>query len=118
MPYKHSLGEVLAMLFSNPPEALKTLGIMLLGAISRACLSSDNGCLKRLGDLICCVLMFYLVRMILPASITITTPLFTFDMPRGAFAIIISLTGSHVIYLVVKCFIKKKTGLDLKEKTQ
>lgn len=59
MPYKHNLSEVLMMLFTNPPEAIRIIAVMAGGALARACLASSNSHLKRLGDLICCVLMFY-----------------------------------------------------------
>lgn len=37
MPYKHNLSEVLMMLFTNPPEAIRIIAVMACGALARAC---------------------------------------------------------------------------------
>lgn len=47
------------MLFTIPPEAIRIIAVMAGGALARACLASSNSHLKRMGDLICCMLMFY-----------------------------------------------------------
>lgn len=110
MPYKHTLPEVLVMLFTNPPEALRIIAIMAGGALARGCLSSSNSHLKRLGDLFFCILAFYCIRPFIPVMPTV----FGVQVPRGTIAIVISLGGSHLIYAVVKYFVKRRTGVDLK----
>ena len=42
MPYKHTLSEVLVMLFINPPEAIRIISVMAGGALARVCLASSN----------------------------------------------------------------------------
>lgn len=111
MPYKHTLSEVLVLLFTNPPEAVRIIGVMGLGGIARACLNSSSGILKRLGDICCCVLMFYCIKPFIPVMPTI----FGVQVPRGTIAIAISLLGSHIIYALIKFFVKRRTGADLKE---
>ncbi|MFP2517062.1 hypothetical protein [Buttiauxella agrestis] len=109
MPYRHTLYEVFLMLFTNPPEALKIIGIMVGGALTRACLGSTNGFLRRIGDLSFCILMYYCIRPFIP----VMPMIFGFEVPRAVIAILISLLGSHVIYTRVKFFLKKKTGIDI-----
>ncbi|WP_234082985.1 hypothetical protein [Enterobacter quasiroggenkampii] len=111
MPYKHTLPEVLLMLFTNPPEAARIIGIMGLGGIARACLNSSSGLLKRIGDISCCVLMFYCIKPFIPIMPTI----FGVQVSRGTIAIAISLLGTHVIYALIRFFFKRRTGADLKE---
>ncbi|MHA1086689.1 hypothetical protein [Enterobacter ludwigii] len=111
MPYKHSLPEVLALLFTNPPEAARIIGIMGLGGIARACLNSSWGILKCIGDISCCVLMFYCIK----PFILVMPSIFGVQIPRGTIAIAISLLGSHIIYALIKIFVKRRTGTDLKE---
>lgn len=111
MPYKHTLSEVLLMLFTNPPEAFKILCIMTGGALTRACLESANPHLKRLGDLTFCILAYYLIRPFIPAAPMV----FGYPVPRGTIAILISLLGSHALYTLFRFFVKKRTGIDLKE---
>ena len=38
MPYKHNLMNVLVMLFTNPPEALRILAVMFAGGFIRWCM--------------------------------------------------------------------------------
>ena len=56
MPYKHTLSEVLVMLFINPPEAIRIISVMVGGALARACRASSNSQLKRLGEMVFCIL--------------------------------------------------------------
>ncbi|HFQ8225514.1 TPA: hypothetical protein ACHTCC_001530 [Citrobacter freundii] len=56
MPYKHTLSEVLVMLFINPPEAIRIISVMAGGALARVCLASSNSQLKRLGEMVFCIL--------------------------------------------------------------
>ena len=71
MPYKHTLYEVLMMLFMNPPEAIRISGVMGLGGIARDCFNSSSGLLKRIGDISCSVLMFYCIKPFIPVMPTI-----------------------------------------------
>ncbi|WP_336210184.1 hypothetical protein [Enterobacter sp. P82] len=41
MPYKHNLMNVLVMLFTNPPEALRILAFMFAGGFIRWCMGAD-----------------------------------------------------------------------------
>lgn len=43
MPYKHNLMNVLVMLFTNPPEALRILAFMFAGGFIRWCMGADAG---------------------------------------------------------------------------
>lgn len=43
MPYKHNLMNVLVMLFTNPPEALRILAVMFAGGFIRWCMGADAG---------------------------------------------------------------------------
>lgn len=115
MPYKHTLPEVLMMLFTDPPEAFRIIGIMIAGGITRACLGEDSTFKKRSGDIVFCILIFYSIKPFIPVMPTFLGV----QVPRGTIAIAISLLGSHVIYTTIKFglkfFLKKKTGIDLKE---
>lgn len=111
MPYKHTLPEVLMMLFTNPPEAFRIICIMAGGAFTRACLTSSNSHIKRLGDMFFCILAFYCIRSFIPVMPTV----FGVQVPRGTIAIAISLLGSHIIYALFKFIIKRKAGIDLQE---
>ena len=107
MPYKHTLSEVLMMLFTNPPEAIRISGVMGLGGIGRACLNSSSGLLKRIGDISCCVLMFYCIKPVIPVMPTI----FSVQRPHGTIAIATSLLGAHMVYEIIKFSVKRKVGL-------
>ncbi|EML2066051.1 hypothetical protein RVW73_002530 [Enterobacter asburiae] len=111
MPYKHTLSEMMMLLFTNPPEAARIIAMMGLGGIARACLNSSRGFLKRIGDISCCVLMFYCIKPFIPVMPTICGV----QVPRGTIAIAISMAGSHVIYALFIFIVKRRTGVDLKE---
>lgn len=48
MPYKHNLMNVLVMLFTNPPEALRILAFMFAGGFIRWCMGADAGVIAML----------------------------------------------------------------------
>ena len=109
MPHKTgSFWEWLQTLFSTPHEAIGIALTLILGEVGRWCLGGGKF-RERLGDLIICLLLFYLVRPWIPVLPEIAGV----KIRPGAVAIAIALLGSHGIGQILAFYFKKRTGISL-----
>ncbi|QDE43578.1 hypothetical protein [Citrobacter sp. CF971] len=111
MPSKLTFSGLLLALFSEPIDTIKMFFIITLGEIGRW-LYGGGKLRERCGDLIICLLLFYLVK---PHLVSLP-PLHGVKISSGAVAIIISLLGTHGISRIFFFALKKKTGIDLNMK--
>lgn len=105
---KMSFSEIINQLLSQPVETLKIILILTLGEFGRW-LYGKGKLRERIGDLIVCLMIFYLIR---PHIMSIP-PLYGIKLSSGAIAIIIALLGTHGIGRIFTFMIRKKTGLEL-----
>jgi len=110
MSHKLTLNEVLGTIISQPVEMVRIVIIITLGEFGRW-LYGGGRFRERCGDLILCLMLFYLIRSHVKS---IATALGV-DISPGAIAIIISLLGAHGIGQMLFYAIKKRTGIDLSE---
>lgn len=107
MSNKITISELISELFSQPKETIKVMSILMLGEIGRW-LYGKGKIRERIGDLIVCLMIFYLIR----PHIIVIPPLYGIKLSPGAIAIIIALLGTHGIGRVFLYMIKKKTGIE------
>lgn len=93
---------------SQPAEVVRKVIILTLGEIGRW-LYGGGRLRERVGDLIICLLIFYLIRH----HIINLSPLLGTKLSSGAIAICIALIGTHGISQILIYIFKKRTGLDL-----
>lgn len=108
MPHRLTLSTWLAMVVTHPPDAFRIAFILILGEVGRWLLGGGK-IREAMGDLIICLLIFYLIR----PHILSLPPVMGVQLSPGQIAIIISLLGSRVIKSIFTWAFKKKTGLDL-----
>lgn len=109
MPHKiDSFWEWLQVLFSAPREAIEIALTLILGETGRWCLGGGKF-RERIGDLITCLLLFYLIRPWIP----VLPELYGVKIRPGAVAIIIALLGSHGVGQILAYYFKKRTGIHL-----
>lgn len=109
MPHKSgAFWEWLRLLFSTPHEALDIALTLVMGELGRWCLGGGKF-RERLGDLIICLLVFYLVRPWIP----VIPPVFGVQVRPAAVAIAIALLGSHGVGQILAYYFKKRTGISL-----
>lgn len=93
---------------SEPIDTLKIFFIITFGEIGRW-LYGGGKLRERCGDLIICLLVFFLLK---PHLVNLPT-FYGVKISSGAVAIVISLLGTHGIGKLLFFAIKKKTGVDL-----
>lgn len=108
-----SLIEWLRTFLSQPFDVFEITIALILGEIGRWC--HGGGRLReKTGDLIICLLIFYLIYPWIP----VLPPIAGIKIRPGAIAIIISLLGSHGVEKILLYFFNKKTGIDLEKITK
>lgn len=108
---KLTFGGLIIALFSAPVDTIKIILIIVFGELGRW-LYGGGELRERCGDLIICLLIFFLVK---PHLVSLPT-LYGVKVSAGACAIIISLLGTHGMSKLLFFFVEKKTGIDLSKK--
>lgn len=108
MPHRLTLSGWFTMFLTHPPDAIRVAFILILGEVGRWLLGGGK-LRESLGDLIICLLIFYLIR----PHILSLPPVMGVQLSPGQIAIIISLLGSRAIKSIFAWAFKKKTGMDL-----
>lgn len=111
MPQRFTIPGWFTMLVTHPPDAMRIAFILILGEAGRWLLGGGR-IREALGDLIICLLIFYLIR----PHIMSLPPVLGVQLSPGQVAIIISLLGSRVIKGIFAWAFEKKTGLKLEKK--
>lgn len=111
MSSKLTFSDLVLALFSEPVDTIKMIFIITLGEIGRW-LYGGGQLRERCGDLIICLLIFFLVK---PHIVSLPT-FHGIKVSAGAIAIIISLLGTHGIGRIFLFAIKVKTGIDINNK--
>lgn len=111
MPHRLTVAGWFTMLITHPPDAMRIAFILILGEAGRWLLGGGR-VREALGDLIICLLIFYLIR----PHIMNLPPVLGVQLSPGQVAIIISLLGSRVINGIFAWAFEKKTGLKLEKK--
>lgn len=106
MSSKLTVSMVIGHLFAQPKESLKIISILTLGELGRW-LYGEGKVRERFGDLIVCLMIFYLIR----PHIIHLAPVYGVKLSSGAIAIIISLLGTHGIGKILAFMIHKKSGI-------
>ncbi|MEG1090824.1 MAG: hypothetical protein RR184_14275 [Citrobacter sp.] len=110
MPHRFTVTGWFTMLATHPPDAMRIVFILILGEIGRWLLGGGR-IREALGDLIICLLIFYLIR----PHIMSLPPVLGVQLSPGQVAIIISLLGSRVIKGIFAWAFEKKMGLKLEK---
>lgn len=96
---------------SEPIDTLKIFFIITFGEVGRW-LYGGGKLRERCGDLIICLLIFFLIK---PHLVSLPD-FYGVKISPGAVAIVISLLGTHGISKLFLFAIKKKTGIDFNSK--
>lgn len=108
MQHKLTLATWTTAILNAPWEMLKVLLIITFGEIGRWLYGGGNF-RGRLGDLIICLLIFFLIKPHISSLPTISGV----KISPGAVAICIVLIGAHGIHQIFIFFVKKKLGIDM-----
>lgn len=111
MSSKLTFSGLFLAVFSEPVATIKIILIITLGEVGRW-LYGGGKLRERCGDLIICLLIFFLVR----PHVANLPMLYGVKISSGAVAIIISLLGAHGIGKLFLSLFKIKTGIDISEK--
>ncbi|NDO83239.1 hypothetical protein CJP72_21460 [Citrobacter sp. NCU1] len=108
---KHvSFMQWLHLALTTPFEAFEIAATLILGEVGRWCLGGGK-LREKIGDLITCLLIFYLVRPWIP----ILPAIAGVKIRPGAIAIVIALLGGHSVGNLLAYYFRKRTGIDIKD---